>query len=189
MIQSPLHIKDKKGNEYIFRTPRVDEAQLILDTMAEIAASSPYILSMPETFRSMTVEAEQKWIADSEKSNSAIIIGVYDLKGRMIGMCSGHSYKDIKRKHRAVLGVSIHPDIRGLGLGKKLMEVLIGNMKQFANIKIIELDVMTVNLTAMKMYEGLGFKKGGIFPKAFILPTGEIVDNLTMYMEVGANGN
>ncbi len=43
---------------------------------------------------------------------------------------------------------------------------------------------MTDNLPAVKMYEGLGFKRGGIFPKAFILPDGKVVDNLTMYMEL-----
>lgn len=43
---------------------------------------------------------------------------------------------------------------------------------------------MTDNLPAVKMYEGLGFKRGEIFPKAFILPDGKVVDNLTMYMEL-----
>jgi ribosomal protein S18 acetylase RimI-like enzyme len=184
MIQSPINIKDKKGSEYIFRTPKSDEAQFILDSMVEIAASSPYILSTPESFRSRSLELQIKWIEDSEKSDVSVIIGAYDKSGKIIGFCNGSSYKDIKRKHRAALGVSIHPDCRGLGLGKKLMEVLIGNMKAFAGIKIIELDVMTDNLPAVKMYEGLGFQRGGIFPKAFILPDGKVVDNLTMYMEL-----
>ena len=64
------------------------------------------------------------------------------------------------------------------------MEVLIANMKTFAGIKIIELDVMTENLPAVKMYESLGFIRGGIFPKAFILSDGKVIDNLTMYMEI-----
>lgn len=184
MIQAPINIKDKSGSEFIFRSPKSDEAQFILNSMAEIAESSPYILSTPESFRSRNVEAQSKWIEDAEKSNTSIIVGVYDKNGRIVGFCNGSSYKDIKRKHRAALGVSIHPACRGLGLGKMLMETLIGNMKKFDDIKIIELDVMTENIPAIKMYERLGFKRGGIFPKAFIFPDGKVIDNLTMYLEV-----
>lgn len=87
-------------------------------------------------------------------------------------------------KHRATLGVSIHPDYRSLGLGKKLMQILIENMKKFDDIKIIELDVMTENIPAIKMYRSLGFKDAGIFPKTFILSNGKVVGNLTMYLEL-----
>lgn len=184
MIQVPIHIKDKNGSDYVFRTPRIDEAQFILDSMVEIAKSSPYILSTPESFRARTTETQVKWLEDAEKSDVAIIIGVYDQNGQIIGFCNGRSYTDIKRIHRAALGVSIHPAYRGLGLGKKLMEALIRNMKKFSGLKIIELDVMTENLPAIKMYEELGFQHGGIFPKAFILSDGKVVDNLTMYMEI-----
>ncbi|MBC7457379.1 MAG: GNAT family N-acetyltransferase [Bdellovibrionaceae bacterium] len=184
MIQAPIKIKDKKDSEYIFRTPNFDEAQLILDSMVEIAASSPYILSTPESFRTRSLDLQIKWIKESEKSDVSIIIGAYDKSGKIIGFCNGSSYNDVKRKHRAALGVSIHPDYRGLGLGKRLMEVLIDNMKLFSGNKIIELDVMTENIPAIKMYESLGFKHGGIFPKAFILPDGKVIDNLTMYMEI-----
>lgn len=184
MIQLPTIIKDKKGTEFIFRTPRSNEAELILESMAEIAASSPYILSTPESFRSRSVELQIKWIEDSEKSDTSVIIGVYDKSGKIVGFCNGSSYKDIKRKHRASLGVSIHPDYRSLGLGKKLMEVLIDKMKTFSDIKMIELDVMTKNEQAVRIYQDLGFKKVGILPNAFILPNGEKIDNMHMYLDV-----
>ena len=184
MVQVPILIKDKHGAEFTFRTPGSDEAQVILESMAEIAASSPYILSTPESFRAKSIESQVKWLEDAEKSDVAVIIAAYDSNNRIVGFCNGRSFGDIKRRHRAGLGVSIHPELRGRGLGKKLMEVLITKMKQFVGIKIIELDVMTQNLPAVKMYEDLGFVKAGVFPKAFILPTGETLDNLTMYMEV-----
>ncbi len=106
MIQSPVNIKDKNGSEYIFRTPKSDESQFILDSMVEIAASSSYILSTPESFRSRSLELQIKWIEDSEKSDVSVIIVAYDKSGKIIGFCNGSSYKDIKRKHIAALGVS-----------------------------------------------------------------------------------
>lgn len=184
MIQTSIRIKDKNGSEYTFRTPRSDEAKNILESMAEIAASSPYIISTPESFRAKTLDSQIKWLEEAEKSDVAIIIAAFDSNERIVGLCNGRSYSDAKRKHRAALGISVHPDVRGRGVGKKLMNILLERMKQFNGVKIIELDVMTQNTPALKMYEELGFKEAGVFPKAFILPTGEVVDNLSMFMEV-----
>lgn len=183
MIQEIVIYKAENNQQFEIRTPNDDEAQMSIDVMIDVAAYSPYILSTPETFRQRTADSQLKWFQESASSESAVILASYH-NGRMIGFCDGRSYKDIKRKHRAALGVSIHPEFRGCGLGMKMMAVLIANMKRFSGVKIIELDVMLNNVPALKMYEKLGFKKGGVFPKAFILPTGEVSDNLTMFLEV-----
>jgi ribosomal protein S18 acetylase RimI-like enzyme len=183
MIQEPVFYTAKNNQQFEIRTPREDEAQSSLEMMIEVAAHSPYILSTPEMFKQRTTETQVKWFQENATSESAVILAAY-INGRMIGFCDGRSYKDIKRKHRASLGLTIHPDFRGCGLGKKMMEILLANMKRFSGIKIIELDVMLNNIPALKMYEGLGFKKAGVFPKAYVLPTGEVSDNLTMFLEV-----
>ncbi len=183
MIQMPSLIQAKNGRIFSIRSPREDEAQASLDMMVEVAAESPYILSTPEFFKQKSIESQIKWFSESAESDSAILLALYD-QDRMIGFCDGRSYRDIKRKHRAGLGISLHPNYRGLGLGYKMMEVLISNMKRFKDIQIIELDVMTNNRAALQLYEKLGFKKAGLFPKAFILPSGEVSDNLAMYIEV-----
>lgn len=183
MLQNSILYTARNNQQIELRTPTTDEAQTTLDAMIEISESSPYILSTPESFKQRTTESQTKWIQDSISSQTSIIIAAY-FNGKIIGFCNGQSYKDIKRSHRATLGVSLHPQYRGLGLGRKMMEILIENMKKFSEVKIIELDVMVNNRMALKLYESLGFKKAGIFPKAFILPSGEISDNLKMYLEV-----
>ncbi|UXR63483.1 GNAT family N-acetyltransferase [Bdellovibrio bacteriovorus] len=183
MIQSPVLFTAKNNLKFEIRTPREDEAQAALDMMVIVAGESPYILGTPESFAKRPVEGQVKWFQESAASDSAIILAVYH-EGRMVGFCDARSYKDIKRKHRAGLGISILAEYRGCGLGRKLMEVLLENIKRFAGIQIIELDVMTNNQSALKLYESLGFKHAGVFPKAFILPTGEVSDNLSMYLEV-----
>lgn len=183
MNQSSVIFKAKNGQEIEIRSPYENEAQLVLDMMVDVSAHSPYILSTPESFKQKTVESQIKWFKDCQESDASILLAVFN-NGRIIGFCGGHSYKDIKRRHRAGLGVTLHPDFRGIGIGQKLMEVLLDNMKRFTGIQIIELDVMLNNQQALRLYEKLGFKKAGIFPKAFILPSGEVSDNLTMYLEV-----
>lgn len=183
MLLAPITFRSKNGKEFILRSPRDEEAQICLDMMVKIATHSPYILTTSEDFQKKTLEGQVTWFQESAASDSSILITVFHQQ-QMIGFCNGRSYKDVKRKHRAALGITLLPDFRGCGLGMKMMEVLIESMKKFSNIKIIELDVMTNNTPALKMYEKLGFKSAGIFPNAFILPTGEVSDNMTMYLEV-----
>ncbi|QDK37850.1 GNAT family N-acetyltransferase [Bdellovibrio sp. NC01] len=183
MIQSSIQFTAKNGQHFEIRTPLESEAQVSLDMMVEVAATSPYILSTPESFKGRSVENQIKWFKESAESDSEIILAVYS-EGRMIGFCNGRAYKDIKRKHRAGLGVSLRHEYRGLGIGQELMRVLIESMKKFTGIQIIELEVMMNNKAALQLYENLGFKKAGIFPKAFILPSGEVSDSLAMYLEV-----
>lgn len=183
MIQSPITFISKNNLHFEIRTPREDEAQAALDMMLVLAAESPYVLMTPESVRQKNVDGQTKWFQESAASDAAVILSVFH-DGRMIGLCDGRCYKDIKRKHRAGLGISILSEFRGCGLGQKLMEVLLDNMKSFVGIQIIELDVMLNNQAALRLYEKLGFKKAGVFPKAFILPSGEVSDNLTMYLEI-----
>jgi putative acetyltransferase len=183
MIQEPIFYNTKKNQEIEFRTPNSSEAQAVLDAMIEISESCPYILSTPDSFRARTIDSQVKWMEDSIESQTSIIIAAY-FNGKIIGFSNAESFKNVKRRHTASLGISLHPDFRGCGLGRKMMEVLIESMKKFTEIKIIALDVMVNNIGAVKLYENLGFKKAGVFPKAFILQSGEVSDNLTMYMEV-----
>ncbi len=183
MIQGPLEFATHNGQQYTIKTPSENEAEAILKMMIEVADQSPYILYTADSFRKITLENEIKWIRESAEDPNSIILGLYQ-EGRLRGLSDARSYKDIKRKHRACLGIALHPDIRGHGVGTKLMMNLIETAKSFNGIKIIELDVMTRNQVALRLYRKLGFKEAGLFPKAFVLPSGEVSDNLKMYLEV-----
>jgi putative acetyltransferase len=183
MEQSLIYFTLHDGRQVEIRSPRVDEAPLVLSAMIDIAESSPYILSTSEDFKKKTVEQQTKWIEECAQSSSAIILACY-FEGKVVGLCDARRFKDSKRKHRADLGISVREEFRAGGLGRKMTEVLLKNMKTFNGIKIIELDVMSKNSAAIKLYESFGFKRAGVFPKAYILPSGEELDNIKMYMDV-----
>lgn len=185
MIKAATEFTAKDGKTYVIKSPTEHEVEALREFMIEVAETSPYILSTPESFRQKKVESQIKWIQESAASDKSIIMALYE-GDKMRGLCDAWSYPDIKRQHRASLGISLHPDTRGKGIGTHLMKVLIEAMKTFAGIKIIELDVMTNNKAALHMYEKMGFKHGGRFPNAYLLPTGEISDNLKMYLDVEA---
>jgi ribosomal protein S18 acetylase RimI-like enzyme len=65
-----------------------------------------------------------------------------------------------------------------------MTEILLENMKKFAEVKVIELDVLSANAAAIKLYDHFGFKRAGTFPKAYILRSGNELDNISMHIDL-----
>ncbi len=68
-------------------------------------------------------------------------------------------------------GVAVHPDMRGKGVGTKLLEVLESKALE-ENMKMITLDVIDINPKAKALYERLGFievKKENIWPLNWLI--------------------
>lgn len=84
-----------------------------------------------------------------------------------------------KLKHGAMLAVGVHPEFRGLGLGRALLEVLIAWADAEGLIRL-ELYVRADNAPARALYERLGFVEEGR-RRAFVrLSESELVDDLVM---------
>jgi len=176
----PIEVHISKLNKnLVLRSPEVSEAKEVLLAMAEIARHSPYIISTEQDFLSQEVTQQEKWIENHQESTSSIAICVFD-KEKIVGLCDARAYKNIKRKHRVGLGVSINKNYRGCGLGKILMNHLIEKIKTFPDIEIIELDVMASNHAAFKIYSQLGFVETGRLKNAFKIPGLPPEENISM---------
>ncbi len=56
-----------------------------------------------------------------------------------------------------VIAIAVHPDFRGRGIGKRLMETVLQEFKKLG-VKKVYLEVRVNNLPALRLYEKLGFK-------------------------------
>lgn len=85
----------------------------------------------------------------------------------VIGMAGCYFEDKEKLAHIAhVVSVFVHPDHRGKGIGKQLVQVLLSDAKSNAHVKKIELGVVVTQKVARQLYESLGFKKVGELKKA-----------------------
>ena len=66
--------------------------------------------------------------------------------------------------HRAGLGITVRKKAWGRGVGTALMERLIAHARE-QELEIIELQVRSDNLRAIRLYEKFGFQKIGHYPK------------------------
>ena len=99
-----------------------------------------------------------------------------------IGMASAYEEQGEKVGHIAyVWGVYVRADYRGQKIGKRLMEAVIDELRKGGKVEKINLNVNTKQLTAVKMYESLGFKIAGTLHKEMKIG-GEYFDEHIMEM-------
>ena len=97
---------------------------------------------------------------------------------RVIGWCDIYPVTMETFEHSAELGMGVHKDYRGQGLGRKLMEKTLEKAKA-QGFERIELEVYPTNTVAIYLYEKMGFEVEGRKRKARKLD-GEYQDKLMM---------
>ncbi|MFM2066499.1 MAG: hypothetical protein RLZZ584_1408 [Pseudomonadota bacterium] len=90
-----------------------------------------------------------------------ILVGEISLDGgpfRMQGIAGLHPLgPHLRRRHVMSLGICVHPDGQGKGLGWALLAALLDYADRWAGVLRIELQVYADNQRAIRLYESLGF--------------------------------
>ncbi len=93
------------------------------------------------------------------------VILVAELEG-LAGLAAElHTYRSELRIFAHVLGeltVAVHPAAQGRGLGRRLFEVLLDTVRQdHPEVTRVELITQESNHRALRLYEGVGFRREG----------------------------
>ncbi|HYO63702.1 MAG TPA: GNAT family N-acetyltransferase [Pyrinomonadaceae bacterium] len=92
--------------------------------------------------------------------------GTYNLVavvgGRAVGMLGLHTFPDKpRRRHAGTLGMGVHDDWQGKGVGSALMRAGLEMADKWLNLTRLELEVYTDNEPAIRLYERFGFEREG----------------------------
>ena len=98
---------------------------------------------------------------------------------RVVGMVSVHPFPRPRRRHAATIGICVHEEWQGKGLGGELMRTIIEFADNWLNLTRLELDVFADNHKAIRLYERFGFEIEGTM-KQHALRDGELVDSIMM---------
>jgi putative acetyltransferase len=93
----------------------------------------------------------------------------------MVGSAALHPAPQLRRRHVAMLGISVAADAQGQGVGRALMQALCDYADGWAHILRIELTVFTDNARAIALYQGFGFRHEGTH-RAYALRQGAYAD-------------
>ncbi|MRD46564.1 GNAT family N-acetyltransferase [Caenimonas koreensis] len=99
---------------------------------------------------------------------------------KVVGNAGLHlAQMSLRRFHVRYLGIGVHPQWQGRGVGRQLIARLVDWADNWANVLRIELHVHADNDRARALYESFGFFEEGRH-KAYALKNGRFVDCFSM---------
>jgi ribosomal protein S18 acetylase RimI-like enzyme len=93
--------------------------------------------------------------------------------------------RDRRRKGRHVghiVGMMVRPEARGKGIGRDLLQGLIGECRRIDSLEMLTLSVTAGNVPAVSLYESSGFSVYGNLRRAVRLDNGQYHDKLHMVL-------
>ena len=103
---------------------------------------------------------------------------VAELDEVIVGHC-GMFPNELRRRHTGHLGMAVHDDYAGKGVGRMLMAAVLEIADNWLNLMRVELSVYVDNEPAISLYKSFGFVEEGRFIK-YAFRDGEYVDAFTM---------
>lgn len=98
---------------------------------------------------------------------------------KVLGIVGLHISPNPRLRHSASIGLSVHEDYQGIGIGKALMAAVVDLSDNWLMLKRLELGVLEGNERALALYKQFGFEVEGV-KRAAAVRQGQYVDETMM---------
>jgi len=169
----PHYVTLRDGRAALIRRAEPRDAAAIIDHVNEVGAEQVYI--MTERF-DMTVAEEDDYLRTLDARKTLYLVALVD--GHLVASADIHRGTLAKTAHTASLGIAVRKPVRGMGLGKAILEDLIRWAKS-EGVRKVTLGVFATNESAIALYRELGFAEEGRLREAVML-SGHPVDEVLM---------
>jgi len=131
----------------------------------------------------MTEEQEAAFIEKMKDGSKSLMLGAY-VNGQMTGTAVFQSvHPGDRARHRAGVGISILKDYWGQGIGTAMMHALI-EAAHTTSLEQLELDVVSTNEAAVRLYKRCGFVEYGRHPRMIKYRDGTYADTILMMLDL-----
>ncbi|MDE6662551.1 MAG: GNAT family N-acetyltransferase [Lachnospiraceae bacterium] len=179
IFEEEMHMLD--GKKIILRSARLDEAEMLIDYLKNVAGETRFLMSEPDEIN-YTKKDEEQFIDEHNQSKDALLMLAF-VDGEYAGTCSFESKSGSRRKkHRAGIGIALFQKYTGFGLGKLMLKRLLTELKNLG-FEQAELTVVSNNEKAYHLYKSLGFKECGIISNANKYDDGTYADDIFMVLK------
>lgn len=116
-----------------------------------------------------SVEPPEFFAGRIENTADRMVLGAFG-GDRLIGTIGFVRDGGVKTRHRgAIWGMYVHPDWRGKGVGRILIEALLAELDSLPDLRWVRLSVTVGNDAAQRLYESLGFSVYGEEPEVLLV--------------------
>lgn len=153
-------------NELNIRKPEAGDAQALLAYLQHLAQEVPNNTGARRDVLHRTVEEQRKRLCDYlARPNSCLFIA--EVGERIVGLIKCAGQQEPMVAHTVEISISVHPHFRGMGIGSALLQHAITWASQQHHIVRVQLEVLTRNENALRLYERIGFVREGIRRKSY----------------------
>ncbi|HKW43500.1 MAG TPA: GNAT family N-acetyltransferase [Thermoplasmata archaeon] len=146
----------RDGRKVFIRPATIDDAAALLENIQPIIEEEVYLMldRLPND-----LAMERHWLSRFDGVRNVLLVALD--KDAIVGQveCTGGEYSKIH--HVGVIGIAVRDGWREVGLGRVLMERILGWMRSQKFLKA-ELSVFATNRRAVRLYESLGFDVEGV---------------------------
>ncbi|MEM9884221.1 MAG: GNAT family protein [Planctomycetota bacterium] len=179
-VEHTLH----DGTTVNLRTPTPDDAETVLGYLDAVRRESDGIMFAPEDDLP-TLDWERDWIRQRRENPHNCMVGAWS-GGVLVGLANLGGGAGLSRgRHRGDLGISLRRSWWGRGLGRALMDVLLGFARDDGAIHVVRLGVYAYNRRAIALYERCGFVREGVRRWSVRFADGTYGDEVVMSRWVG----
>lgn len=174
MKYGPVYKKAKNGQTVELRNAEVTDADALIEYLKITSGETPYLIREPEEI-AVTPEQERQFLqSKTESERELLLIALID--GKHIGNCALMQIAPYRRyAHRCAVAIALYQAYCGIGIGQMMLETVLQTAKELG-YEQAELEVMAGNESAIALYEKLGFRKYGTFPRNMKYPDGACDD-------------
>ncbi len=154
------------GKNVVFRHPKASDVKGMMNMINSLVRERVDIAKT----KKVTLRQEKRWLADTLRSirKKEKIMIVAEVDGALVGSCEvAKDTYDVSR-HVGMLGVGLRREARGLGIGKKLVQLCLCESKKTLGTKLIRLYVFDTNEAGKSLYKKIGFKETGRIPRGVL---------------------
>ena len=175
----PVKIVLKDGRTAILRSPVIEDAADMLAYLQASTAQTRFMAREPDEAKQMTLEQEERFIrAQLDQERTVLLVALVD--GKLAGVSHLTPISGMRRmRHRCTLAVGIDRAYWGVGLGRAMMCALL-DAAMTLGYEQAELEVVTTNERAVRLYKSLGFEVCGTLPRNMTYADGSYADLYAM---------
>ena len=172
----------RDGRTLLLRSLNARDAQEALCLCRRTAGETMNMMRYEDEW-TLTPEQEREAIVKAENDPRSLLLGAF-VDGRLVGMSSLRPVHPADRaRHRAGFGISILRAYWGKGIGTAMLRTTIDMAKTRA-LEQIELDVVSTNEAAIRLYRRMGFVEFGRHPRMMKYRDGTYADTLLMALDL-----
>ena len=172
----------KNGETLVLRSLCAADAQEMICVCKQAAGETNYMMRYADEWI-ISVQDQREVLAKAEQASRTLMLGAY-VAGRLVGVANFRPvHPGDRARHRAGMGISILKSHWGLGVGTALMHAMIETAKR-TTLEQLELDVVSTNKNAIRLYKRCGFVEYGRHPRMMKHRDGTYADTILMMLEL-----